>query len=49
MEDNLLELYSPIQVEVIDRDISVRQWQELYRAGAFERDDQDARELAGWE
>ena len=29
--------------------ISVHQWQELYRAGAFEQDDQDARELAGWE
>lgn len=30
-------------------DISVRQWQELYRAGAFDGDDRDARELAGWE
>lgn len=30
-------------------DISVRQWQELYRAGAFEGDDQVARELAGWD
>lgn len=29
-------------------EISVRQWQELYRAGAFEGDDQDAQELAGW-
>lgn len=29
-------------------EITVRQWQELYRAGAFSRDDQDAQELAGW-
>ena len=29
--------------------ISVRQWQELYRTGAFETDDQDVRELAGWD
>ena len=28
--------------------ITVRQWQELYRAGAFEADDLDTRELAGW-
>lgn len=30
-------------------DISVRQWQELYRTGAFAQDDSDARELAGWD
>lgn len=30
-------------------DISVRQWQELYQAGAFDGDDLDTRELAGWE
>ena len=28
--------------------ISVRQWQELYRAGAFEKDNEQTRELAGW-
>lgn len=28
--------------------ISVRQWQELYRSGAFEPDNRDARGLAGW-
>lgn len=28
--------------------ISVRQWQELYRAGTFEQDDWTAQELAGW-
>ena len=27
---------------------SVRQWQELYRAGAFEKDNEQTRELAGW-
>ena len=27
--------------------ISVRQWQELYRAGAFEKDNEQTRELAG--
>ena len=29
-------------------EISVRQWQELYRAGAFEKDNEQTRELAGW-
>ncbi len=29
-------------------EITVRQWQELYRAGAFVQDDSDVRELAGW-
>ncbi len=29
-------------------EISVRQWQELYRAGVFAQDDGDAMELAGW-
>lgn len=28
--------------------ISVRRWQELYRAGAFASDDDDVRKLAGW-
>ena len=28
--------------------ISVRRWQELYRAGAFASDDEDIRKLAGW-
>lgn len=30
-------------------EITVRQWQELYRAGAFEEDNSDTRELAGWD
>ena len=29
--------------------LSVRQWQELYRAGAFAQDDRDTRKLAGWD
>ena len=29
-------------------ELSVRQWQELYRAGAFEKDNEQTRELAGW-
>lgn len=29
--------------------LSVRKWQELYQAGAFEGDDQDIREMAGWD
>lgn len=29
-------------------EISVRQWQELYRAGVFEKDNEQTRELAGW-
>ena len=29
--------------------LSVRQWQELYRAGAFAQDDRDIRKLAGWD
>lgn len=29
-------------------EISVRQWQEMFRAGAFHKDDLTAQELAGW-
>ena len=29
-------------------ELSVRQWQELYRAGAFEKDDDEMRRTAGW-
>lgn len=28
--------------------LPVRQWQELYRAGAFKKDNEQTRELAGW-
>ena len=29
-------------------ELSVRQWQEKFRAGAFEKDNKQMRELAGW-